>query len=85
MAEKVIAADDVVDAYFDRVKHQLIERIAADPMDGEYALDLLMIAKYLERIGDHAVNVAELVEYCVTGIHESNEHHAVLSDDGDSF
>ena len=73
MAEKVIAADDVVDAYFDRVKHQLIERIAADPTDGEYALDLLMIAKYFERIADHAVNIAEWVVFAVTGIHKEEE------------
>ena len=43
--------------------------------DPEAILDLLMIAKYFERIGDHAVNVAEWVEYSITGIHESNEHH----------
>ena len=72
MAEKVIAADDVVDAYFDRVKHQLIERIAADPTDGEYALDLLMIAKYFERIADHAVNIAEWVIFSVTGVHKED-------------
>ena len=41
--------------------------------DAEYALDLLMIAKYFERIGDHATNVAEWVEFSVTGIHKSNE------------
>ena len=72
MAEKVIAADDVVDAYFDRVKRQLIERIAADPTDGEYALDLLMIAKYFERIADHAVNIAEWVIFSVTGVHKED-------------
>ena len=72
MAEKVIAADDVVDAYFDRVKHQLIERIAADPTDGEYALDLLMIPKYFERIADHAVNIAEWVIFSVTGVHKED-------------
>ena len=72
MAEDVIAADDVVDAYFDRVKHQLIERIAADPTDGEYALDLLMIAKYFERIADHAVNIAEWVIFSVTGVHKED-------------
>lgn len=60
-AEAVLAADDTVDAYFEQVKHALIGRIAADPADGEYALDLLMIAKYFERIGDHATNIAEWV------------------------
>ena len=56
LAKKVIAADDVVDEQFARVKQSLIGKIAADPADGEYALDLLMIAKYYERIGDHATN-----------------------------
>ncbi len=69
-AEGVLAADDTVDAYFRQVKQALISRIAADPADGEYALDLLMIAKYLERIGDHATNIAEWVEFSVTGVHK---------------
>ena len=69
-AEAVLAADDTVDAYFRQVKQALISRIAADPADGEYALDLLMIAKYYERIGDHATNIAEWVIYSVTGIHK---------------
>ena len=73
LAKKVIAADDVVDEQFARVKQSLIGKIAADPADpadGEYALDLLMIAKYYERIGDHATNIAEWVIYSVTGIHK---------------
>ena len=65
LAKKVIAADDVVDEQFARVKQSLIGKIAADPADGEYALDLLMIAKYYERIGDHATNIAEWVIYSV--------------------
>ena len=69
LAEEAIRRDDVVDEYFDRVKKRLIERIAKDPQDGEYALDLLMIAKYFERIGDHAVNIAEWVIFSVTGEH----------------
>ena len=69
-AEKVIAEDDVVDDYFTRVKKALISRIAADPEDGEFALDVLMIAKYFERIGDHAVNIAEWVIFSVTGEHK---------------
>ena len=69
LAEQVIAEDDVVDDYFTRVKKGLIERIAQDPTDGEFALDLLMIAKYFERIGDHATNIAEWVEYSITGTH----------------
>ena len=70
LARKVIAADDVVDEQFARVKQSLIGKIAADPADGEYALDLLMIAKYYERIGDHATNIAEWVIYSVTGTHK---------------
>ena len=70
LAEKVIAEDDVVDDYFTRVKKALISRIAADPEDGEFALDVLMIAKYFERIGDHAVNIAEWVIFSVTGEHK---------------
>jgi len=70
LAEQVIAEDDVVDDYFTRVKKRLIERIAQDPTDGEFALDLLMIAKYFERIGDHAVNIAEWVIFSVTGEHK---------------
>ena len=69
-AEAVLAADDTVDAYFEQVKHALISRIAADPADGEYALDLLMIAKYFERIGDHATNIAEWVIFSITGRHK---------------
>ena len=69
LAERVIAEDDVVDDFFDKVKHELIGKIARDPSDGEYALDLLMIAKYFERIGDHAVNIAEWVIFSVTGEH----------------
>ncbi len=70
LAEKVIADDDIVDRYFDMVKTDLIKMIADNPADGEYALDLLMISKYFERIGDHAVNIAEWVLYSITGVHK---------------
>ena len=70
LAETVIAEDDVVDNAFDEVKRRLIDKIAAHPDDGEYALDLLMIAKYFERIGDHATNIAEWVILSVTGVHK---------------
>lgn len=73
LARAVIAYDDVVDEAFLQVKHQLIELISADISEGEYALDLLMIAKYLERIGDHATNLAEWVIFAITGIHENGE------------
>ena len=70
LAHEVIAHDDVVDSYFDSVKNSLIHMIAENPKDGEYAIDLLMISKYLERIGDHAVNIAEWVVFSVTGVHK---------------
>ncbi len=70
LAERVIAEDDTVDDYFARIKSRLIDRIARDPSEGEYALDLLMIAKYFERIGDHATNIAEWVIFSVTGVHK---------------
>ena len=69
LARKVVSDDDIVDGCFDQVKEALIARIAADPGDGEYAVDLLMIAKYFERIGDHATNIAEWVIFSVTGAH----------------
>ena len=70
LAEKVVSDDDTVDACFEKVKTALIDRIAQNPSDGAYALDLLMIAKYFERIGDHAVNIAEWVMFSVTGVHK---------------
>ena len=72
LARAVCRADDQVDTLFDRVKEELIDLIAADAAYGEQGLDLLMVAKYLERIGDHATNVAEWVEYSLTGVHPSN-------------
>ena len=73
VARQVIANDDIVDDYFNRVKGTLIKMIADNPDDGRYALDLLMIAKYFERIGDHAVNIAEWVVFSVTGIHDGSK------------
>ena len=70
---QVIAEDDIVDEYFDRIKQELIAQIAQNPANGERAIDLLMIAKYFERIGDHAVNIAEWVIFSVTVIHKSSE------------
>ena len=66
-AHKVIAADDAVDYDFNAIKHQLAQEIAEDPGKVDAALDLLMVIKYLERIGDHAVNVAEWVQFARTG------------------
>lgn len=69
LANAVIRRDDAVDDLFSQIKSTLITLIAENPEEGEYAIDLLMAAKYFERIGDHAVNVAEWVLYSVTGIH----------------
>lgn len=70
LAEKVIAHDDVVDDLFDQVKSGIAALLAEKPGDGKFALDLLMISKYFERIGDHATNIAEWVIYSVTGLHK---------------
>ena len=70
LAKKVIEQDDIVDDYFSRVKCDIITMIAENHADGEFALDLLMISKYFERIGDHATNIAEWVIYSVTGTHK---------------
>lgn len=70
LAQKVIEQDDIVDDYFSRVKCGTITLITENHADGEFALDLLMISKYFERIGDHATNIAEWVIYSVTGTHK---------------
>lgn len=70
LAKDVIEYDDKVDALFQEVKEHLIRLISKDTRHGEYAIDLLMIAKYFERIGDHAVNIAEWVEFSITGKHK---------------
>jgi len=70
LAKSVSDYDDVVDEAFARVKETLIKMISENTADGEYLVDLLMIAKYFERIGDHAVNIGEWVEFSVTGIHK---------------
>ena len=70
LAQDVIKRDDIVDNYFSKVKYDIIKLIAENRTDGELALDLLMISKYFERIGDHATNIAEWVIYSVTGTHK---------------
>lgn len=70
IARSVILHDDVVDDYFKKIKTSLIKLISKSPDNGEYAIDLIMIAKYFERIGDHATNIAEWVEFSITGIHK---------------
>jgi len=70
LAESVIEYDDVVDDYFTQIKENIIALITNGSVDGELALDFLMIAKYFERIGDHATNIAEWVIFSVTGEHK---------------
>lgn len=67
MAKSVIDYDDIVDSFFNQVKQMLIDLFSKPETDGEYAIDLLMIAKYFERIGDHAVNIAKWVLFSITG------------------
>ena len=67
LAKEVIASDDKVDSLFDLMKKRLIEIISKEQADGEMYIDLIMIAKYYERIGDHATNIAEWVLYYLTG------------------
>ena len=68
--EAYVKRDVAMADLFLKVKESLIQMISENPKDGEYALDLLMIAKYFERIGDHATNIAEWVVFSVTGVHE---------------
>ena len=71
MAHWVIKEDDVVDDLFNQFKQQLIKKINENVKNGEQATDMLMVAKYFERIGDHATNIAEWVIYSITGQHEN--------------
>ena len=73
LCRKVIDDDDQVDDAFNQVKEELATLMYQN-LDAKAGLDLLMTAKYMERIGDHAVNIAEWVEYAITGSHRNNEH-----------
>lgn len=75
LADEVIAADDLVDDYFDTIRDMVVEGIQNDFDHPQNLIDILMIAKYLERIGDHAENVAEWVVYSITGKHDSMPEH----------
>ena len=70
LARRVMEMDDIIDDLFDVVKNELIGLIRKNADNGSQAIDLLMIAKYFERIGDHAQNIAEWVEYAITGKHK---------------
>ncbi len=73
LARKVIADDDIADTGFNTVKNEIVDILQDKSVNSEYAVNLLMLAKYLERIGDHAVNIAKWVCYSITGKHE-HEH-----------
>ena len=73
MVQSVIQYDDVVDELFKKVKKELIFFIRSDAQNGENAIDILMIAKYFERIGDHAANIAQWVEFSITGRHKGEK------------
>ena len=73
LARAVMKHDDTVDDFFRQIKDELIALIVEDSHNGEFCIDLMMIAKYLERIGDHAVNIAEWVEYSITGARKQDE------------
>jgi len=77
LAQEVYKQDDKVDELFSIVRDDLIQMIHRDTKYGEQAVDIIMIAKYLERIGDHAVNIAEWVEFSITGVHidQNKSHH----------
>lgn len=70
-AEEVIAKDDIVDDLFLKVKEEVVQMLRESDGSGEEAADLLLIAKYFERIGDHATNISEWVIYSITGKHVS--------------
>ena len=72
LAREVIEQDDLVDDLFSQVKKEVIEMIHEEPERGEECVAILMIAKYFERIGDHASNIAEWVEFSITGVHKDS-------------
>ena len=73
LARKVMKEDNTVDDLFNQIKLEVIQEIARNPDEGELCVDMMMIAKYFERIADHVVNIAEWVEYSVTGEHKEHD------------
>lgn len=73
LARSVMKADDGVDQYFEQVRDEMIEFIKEEKgKNGKRIFDLIMVTKYLERIGDHATNIAEWVEFSITGVHKDS-------------
>ncbi|NCC87824.1 MAG: phosphate signaling complex protein PhoU [Clostridia bacterium] len=70
LVQEVINHDDIVDALFCNIKNDIMELLRNDSFDSEEVIDILMVAKYLERIADHATNIAEWVEFSITGTHK---------------
>ena len=69
----MMKADDEIDLYFDEVKDEMISFIKEEKGEnGKAIFDLIMVTKYLERIGDHATNIAEWVEFSITGVHKDS-------------
>ena len=79
LCRNVIDRDDVVDDAFNEIKEKLADMIYGEIWMPRQGWTLLMTAKYFERIGDHAVNIAEWVEYSITGQHRNNEHQDYLN------
>lgn len=74
LAKNVILADDVVDEYFEEIKERMIQYIKDEQGEhGKHIFNLIMVTKYLERIGDHATNIAEWVEFSITGVHRTGD------------
>ena len=73
LANQVIQNDNTIDAEFDTIKMDLMAYFAGEEVDGEHAIDVLMVAKYLERIGDHTVNIAKWVIFSITGQLDGDE------------
>lgn len=80
LCRKVIEDDDTVDSAFIEIKEKLAELIYSGHPDAKTGLDILMATKYFERIGDHAVNIAEWVEYSITGVHRKGEKYQEISE-----
>jgi len=72
LANEVIAADDIVDDLFLKMKNELIEAMKKDSSNATQAMDFMMITKYFERVGDHATNIAEWIVFSVTGVRKEN-------------
>lgn len=69
LVDRVSSHDEMVDHFFVEVRREVIEAIRKDRAQAEYAIDAIMISKYLERIGDHAENISEWVAFSITGVH----------------